>query len=111
MKAKKEDKENTDFQNFEDTNTKINAMIHDLLEHLYQLDQDKLNILDKLSKHSLEEVKLTLKKEIFDHPEEEVVYEDMVTLFNRHLAYIYRNFYRYIEIDQFKAELTKKSNI
>jgi hypothetical protein len=56
-------------------------------------------------------VKLTLKKEIFDHPEEEIVYEDMVTLFNRHLAYIYKNLYRYIEIDQFKAELTKKANI
>ena len=56
-------------------------------------------------------MKLTLKKEIFDHPEEDVVYEDMVTFFNRNLAYIYKNFYRYIEIDQFKADLTLKANI
>ena len=56
-------------------------------------------------------MKLTLKTEIFDHPEEEVVYEDMVTLFNRHLAYIYKNLYRYIEIDQFKADLTLYPNI
>ena len=59
----------------------------------------------------LGEVKLNLKHLIFDHLEEEVLYETMVTFFNMHLAYIYRNYHRYIGIDQFKAELILIDNI
>ena len=49
MELKAKNSENSDTQNFKVTNNKVDTLIHNLLEHLYQLDQDKLNILDKLN--------------------------------------------------------------